>query len=486
MKSFSDPLSRMAGVLVAAAALAAAFPSLCLAAGPDPKAPAPQASVAEKPGFDVGLVDKSVKPCNDFFQFACGGWLAKNPVPPEYAIWGRFNELADRNQQTLKKILESASAAKKRDAIHQKIGDFYASCMDEAAAEAAGASPLAPEMERIAKIQDVAGLAGEIARLQPQGVGVMFRFDATPDFEDARNMIAEADQGGLGLPDRDYYTKDDERSKKIRDQYAGHVEKMFALAGDSAEKAKAEAAAVMQIETELAKASMTRVERRDPKKRANRMDRKQLADLAPTFPWKEYFVAIGQPELASLNVGSPQFFRGLDQQLQARDVDAWRSYLRWHLLNAAAPMLSSAFVNEEFQFNGTVLTGAQKLQPRWKRCVAATDRTLRDTLGRPYVEAAFGPQAKKRMNELVQGLQDAMKADLSSISWMDDGDQGACAGEARRVRAQDRIPGQVGGLREREGRTWILVREQRRAPASSCRSGISTRSASPSTGPSGG
>ncbi|MDQ6892534.1 MAG: M13 family metallopeptidase [Acidobacteriota bacterium] len=444
MKSSHDPFSRLAGVLVAAAALAAAFSSPCFAADADPKPPAPAAAVGagEKPGFDVGLVDKSVKPCNDFFQFACGGWLAKNPVPPEYAIWGRFNELADRNQQTLKKILEGASAAKKRDAIHQKIGDFYASCMDEGAAEAAGAAPLAPEMERIAKIQDVAGIAGEIARLQPQGVGVMFRFDATPDFDDARNMIAEADQGGLGLPDRDYYTKDDERSKKIRDQYTGHVEKMFALAGDSTEKAKVEAAAVMQIETELAKASMTRVERRDPKKRANRKDRKQLADLAPTFPWKEYFVAIGQPDLASLNVGSPQFFQGLDKQLQERDVDAWRSYLRWHLLNAAAPMLSSAFVNEEFQFNGTVLTGAQKLQPRWKRCVAATDRTLRDTLGRPYVEAAFGAQAKRRMNEMVQGLQDAMKADLSSISWMDDETkaraQAKLAGFARKIGYPDK------------------------------------------------
>jgi endothelin-converting enzyme/putative endopeptidase len=408
MRAIHEPFSRMA-VLVAAAILTVVFSSPVQAADP-----------ADKPGFDVGLVDKTVKPCNDFFQFACGGWLAKNPVPPEYAIWGRFNELADRNQQTLKKILETAAAAKKRDAIHQKIGDYYASCMDEAAAEAAGATPLAPELARIAQVQDVAGLAAEIARLQPQGVGVMFRFDSTPDFEDARNMIAEADQGGLGLPDRDYYTKEDDRSKKIREQYVEHMEKMFALAGDSTDKAKAEAAAVMQIETELAKASMTRVERRDPKKRANRMDRKQLVDLAPTFPWKEYLSAIGHGDLASLNVGSPQFFQGLDKQLQARDMDGWRSYLRWHVLNASAPMLSSAFVNEEFRFNGTILTGAQKLQPRWKRCVAATDRTLRDTLGRPYVEAVFGPQAKKRMNELVQGLQDAMKADLSSISWMDD------------------------------------------------------------------
>src|SRR3954463_3237207 len=205
MRAIPEHSSRMA-VLVAAAILTLVFSS-----------PARAADAADKPGFDVGLVDKTIKPCNDFFQFACGGWLAKNPVPPEYAIWGRFNELADRNQQTLKKILETAAAAKKRDAIHQKIGDFYASCMDEPGAEAAGATPLGPELARIAQIQDVAGLAAEIARLQPQGVGVMFRFDATPDFDDAKNMIAEADQGGLALPDRDYYPKEDDRSKKIRE-----------------------------------------------------------------------------------------------------------------------------------------------------------------------------------------------------------------------------------------------------------------------------
>jgi putative endopeptidase len=396
------------------------------AAADGPPKPTPQAAPAvpaapsAKPGgFDTRMVDKTAKPCADFFQYACGGWIAANPIPPEYSRWGRFSEVLERNQQTLRKILDTAAAAKKRDAIHQRIGDFYASCMDEAAAEAAGAAPLAPELSRIDAIQDVAGLATAAAHLQPYGVGVLFRFDSTPDFEDARRTIGEVDQGGLGLPDRDYYTKDDDRSAKIREQYVEHVEKTFALAGDSAEKAKAEAASVMSIETSLAKASMTRVERRDPKKRANRMDRKQLADLAPTVPWREFFTAMGQPELASVNVGSPQFFKGLDAELQSRDIGAWRSYLRWHVLRAAAPMLSSAFVNENFRFFGTVLTGAEKLQPRWKRCVASTDASLRDALGQPYVDAAFGAKAKQRTNEMVQGLLAAMKQDLSEITWMD-------------------------------------------------------------------
>jgi endothelin-converting enzyme/putative endopeptidase len=405
-----DRKTRLAATVLFAACALAPLP----ARGQEAKPPEARAG-----GFDTRLVDRSAKPCADFFQYACGGWIAANPIPPEYARWGRFAEVAERNQQTLRRILEAAAAAKKRDAMHQKIGDFYASCMDEAGAEAAGAKPLAAELARIDGVRDVTGVVAEAARLQPLGVGVLFRFDSTPDFEDARRMIGEVDQGGLGLPDRDYYTKDDERSKKIRDQYVEHMEKMFVLAGDSPEKAKSESASVMAIETALAKSSMTRVERRDPKKRANKMDRKQMAELAPMLPWKEFFAAAGEPDLPSANVASPPFFKGLNEELENRDVAAWRSYLRWHVIHNAAPMLSSPFVNEDFRFAGTVLTGAEKLQPRWKRCVAATDRSLRDALGQPYVEAAFGAKAKQRMNEMVQGLLAAMKKDLEDITWMD-------------------------------------------------------------------
>jgi putative endopeptidase len=396
---------------------------LSLAAGTGFAADEPKKPASKNPGFDVTLVDKSVSPCANFYQYACGGWLAANPIPPEYSTWGRFNELADRNRDVLHDILEKASKPDtdaKRDVIHQKIGDFYAACMDEMHAEAEGAKPLSPAFARIEKVMDVATLTAEIARLRPRGVGVLWSFGSGQDAKDAREVIAEADQGGLGLPDRDYYTKEDEASKKIRAQYLEHVGKMFELAGDAPERAKAGADAVMAIETALAKASMTRVERRDPKKRYNRMNLEELGKLAPSIPWKAYLAAAGVPEVTSVNIGSPSYFKGLDELLKAEKPENWRSYLRWHVIRSAAPQLSSKFVDTEFAFYGTILTGAKALQPRWKRCVTATDQSMRELLGQPYVELTFGAEGKKRTNEMVLALLAAMKADLDAVSWMDD------------------------------------------------------------------
>jgi putative endopeptidase len=400
--------------LAGAFCLALALPRSAFAAD-EPK------KLAGKAGFDAALVDKSVKPCANFYQYACGGWLAANPIPPEYSSWGRFNELAERNREVLHGILEKASAPDpKRDAIHQKIGDFYAACMDEAQAEAAGAKPLKEAFDRIEKVHDTGSLVAEAAKLRPEGVGVLWSFGSGQDFKDAREVIAEADQSGLGLPDRDYYTREDDASKKIRDQYVEHMERMFMLAGDSAEAAKTEAAAVMAIETAMAKASMTRVERRDPKKRYNRMDLPELAKLTPSIPWKAYLTEVGAPPVTSVNIGSLSFFKGVQELLSTEKPEAWRSYLRWHVIRDAAPMLSSKFVNENFAFYGTVLTGAKELQPRWKRCVTSTDQSLRDLLGQPYVEATFGAEGKKRTNEMVLALLQAMKDDLAKVPWMDE------------------------------------------------------------------
>jgi endothelin-converting enzyme/putative endopeptidase len=380
----------------------------------------PKKPTAKSVGFDASLVDKTVKPCANFYQFACGGWLAANPIPPEYATWGRFNELGERNRDVLHGILERAAKPDpKRDVLHQKIGDFYAACMDEMKAEAEGVKPLKPAFDRIEKVRDTASLMAEVARLRPEGVAVLWSFGSGQDFKDAREVIAEADQGGLGLPDRDYYTKDDDASKKIRDQYVAHMSKMFELAGDTPGRSGAEADAVMAIETALAKASMTRVERRDPKKRYNRMNLEELGKLAPSLPWRTYLAAVGVPDVSSVNIGSLPYFKGVDELVKSEKPEGWRSYLRWHVIRSAAPMLSSKFVNENFAFYGTVLTGAKELQPRWKRCVTGTDQSMRELLGQPYVEATFGAEGKKRTQEMVEALLAAMKADLAGIAWMD-------------------------------------------------------------------
>lgn len=373
-------------------------------------------------GFDARFIDRSSDPCKDFYQFACGNWLSSNPIPPEFSSWGRFTELAERNREELHKILEAAAAAKDgkpRDEIHQKIGDYYAACMDESKADMLGRKPIEPELARIAGLKDAKAVVVEAGHLRRTGIGALFSFDSAQDARDAREVIAEADQGGLGLPDRDYYTKEDDNSKAIRAQYVEHVAKMFQLAGDDEEAAKSEAQRVITLETALAKGSMTRVERRDPEKRYNRTKVAALGTLAPSVPWTAYFTEVGLPSVDSVNIGSPSYFKALDEQLKTAALDDWKSYLRWTVIRSEAPRLSSAFVNENFRFHGAILTGAKALQPRWKRCVAATDQGLRDLLGKPYVDATFGADGKKRMQAMVEALTAAMEEDIKGLAWMD-------------------------------------------------------------------
>jgi len=373
-------------------------------------------------GFDLADLDTTCNACQDFFEYANGGWIKRNPIPPEYASWGRFNEVQNHNQEILRSILETAAGNKSAAAgsIEQKIGDFYSACMNTEQIEAAGITPIQPQLDRIAAIATLAQLEDEVARLHSEGARVLFFFSSAQDDKNSRQMIAVANQGGLGLPDRDYYTKDDARSKQLRDQYVQHIAKMMELAGDAPAQASTEAATVMSIETQLALASKTRVERRDPQSNYHKMDAAQLRMLTPDFGWEPYFREIGFPNIHGVNVGQPEFFQALDKQLKATPIADWKIYLRWHLLRTFAPALSSNFVDENFNFYGRTLTGAKQLQPRWKRCVIATDRALGQALGQKYVQTAFPPEAKARAHEMVENLVSALRSDIETLPWMSD------------------------------------------------------------------
>jgi len=370
-------------------------------------------------GFDTANLDKSCKPCDDFFQFAMGGWMKSNPIPPEYSTWGSFTVLADKNQQALRQILESAEKANARAGSNErKVGDFYASCMDTAAIDAAGTKPIDATFQRITEIKSARELQPLVARLQQQGVSVMFRFTSNQDAKDSTQVIATALQGGLGLPERDYYLRDDEKSKKLREDYGKHIGKMFELLGDSPEKAETEAATVLRMETSLAKASMSNVDMRDPVKTYHKMKIAELQALTPDFSWDSYLKAAGHADVTELNVGQPEFFKALDTQLTAAPLEDWKTYLRWHVVDSEATALPEKFVNEDFDFRGRILTGATQIQPRWKRCVQATDRNLGEALGEVYVEKYFPPEAKAHALEMVHNLIGALRDDLKTLPWM--------------------------------------------------------------------
>jgi putative endopeptidase len=370
-----------------------------------------------EPALDVTSMDRSIDPCVDFFKYSCGGWIKNNPIPPDQSSWDTYSKMQDENRSRLRGILEAAAAPDPaRNAATQKIGDYYSSCIDEKAIEAKGTDPLKPGLERIAKIDSKAEIADVTAVMVHSNA--LFRFDSAQDFRDADQVIAEADQGGLGMPDRDYYVKEDPKSVDLRKAYVAHVQKMFELLGDQPEVAAAEAQTVMRIETALAKGSMTRVERREPKNLDHKMTAGELEKISPDFQWQVYFTKVGLPSLASLNVVAPGFFKAMNEELNKESLADWKVYLRWHLVHADAPFLSSALLNENFAFYGKTLRGQQQLQPRWKRCTENVDDDLGEALGQVYVEKYFSPQAKQEALKMVKEIEAAMQQDINSLPWM--------------------------------------------------------------------
>jgi len=403
----------------------AAFVAASCASAPKP-APAPEPPrpkpLLGRNGFDLANVDRSVSPCENFYQYATGGWQKANPLPAIYARYGRFEEVADRNRNKLREILESAAKTEKAEqgSATQKIGDFWFACTNESALEAGGAAPIQPDLERIAAIRDKAGVVAEIHRQQQKGIAPLFRFSAQNDYKKSNMIIAAVSQGGLGLPDRDYYLRDEEKFATTRKQYIEHVAKMSELAGIAPAQARADAERVLALETQLARASMARVDMRKPENVYHLMPLTELAALSPTLQWQEFFSGIALTDFKSLNVAQPEFFKEADRLVGEVPVETWKAYLRWNLVDTTAPMLSSSFVNQDFAFRGQTLSGQKEIQPRWQRCVRAADANVGEILGQEYVKRAFTPEAKAKMNELIDNLVAALREDIPRLTWMGD------------------------------------------------------------------
>jgi putative endopeptidase len=385
--------------------------SLCLTAG--------FLSAQKSPGFDPAALDRSADPCGNFYQYACGGWMKANPIPSDQSRWGRFNALQESNRTILQNILENVSTNKpSRTVIEQEIGDYYAACMDEKSIDAKGIAPLQDDLNRIAAINNKPAITDVVIHLYQIGSTPFFRFGSEQDAKDSTQVIAGLDQGGLGLPDRDYYLKTDQKSVDIRNQYLAHVQRMFELAGVPRDVAAKKAAAVMAIETELAKGSLDRVSRRDPAKVYHKLTVKELISLGPEFDWPKFFTAVGAPLIEALNVDVPPFIRAMDSVLVQTSLDDLKSYLTWNLLHDSAAELPHAFQQESFDFYGKVLSGTKEMPARWKRCVNQVDSQLGDALGRKFVEQTLGAEGTRRTQQMIAAIEKAMARDLESLTWM--------------------------------------------------------------------
>ena len=372
------------------------------------------------PGFSVNTIDKTIDPCVDFYQYACGNWIKNSEIPPDQSQWVSFVELHERNLDIERGILEKAAAGgASRDAVDQKIGDLYGSCMDEKSVDAKGIAPAKPELDRIAAVNDKRALIDEISHVHLIGPNPLFNFYSQSDLHNADQVIAYIDQGGLTLPDRDYYIKDDADKVEKRQILVDYATQLFTLAGQSPQQAAKSAQTVLVIETLLAADSMDRTKRRDPKNRDHKMSRDEAAALGPNFYLNRYFTAVGAPRFTQLNVTNPDFFKQVNGVLESEPLDALKTYVSWHVLNAAAPWLSQPFVDANFKLQQK-LTGQEQIQARWKRCVNLTDHELGEALGQRYVDVTFGPESKQRMLKMVDALEKSLDEDIHGLSWMSD------------------------------------------------------------------
>jgi len=379
------------------------------------------ASVAPIPPLRISDLDTTTKACTDFYQYASGGWLKANPVPAAFSSWGPFQELRERNFLVLKEVLESAAKAAPttRDPDTRKLGTFYSSCMDSAGVEAAGAKPIAVEQARIQAISNRSQLNAAIAHLQAAGMSPVFSFGSDQDAKNSSLVIVSANQGGLGLPNREYYTKTDANSEKLRTAYVNHIAKTFELIGQTPAEAKVNAAKVMALETRLAMASKTPVELRDPIANYNPMPIAAINEMMPAFDWSTFMSSMGIKGITTVNLGQPGYFKAVNDALVSVPLADWKSYLTWRVTGRVSPYLSSAFVNEDFAF-ASMLSGARQMQPRWRRCLTMADNVLGDALGKEYVKVAFTPEAKSKALEMIENLRAVLRERITKAEWMSD------------------------------------------------------------------